>query len=110
MLRAETANGKGVYKQPIRDLMEEGAGILVRGEKVTLKSLVSEKYGADTLAGILQGIQKKGLSGQRGKASGKGGLVHILDEWLEDKEDKSVEFIKSSCEEIIDYAKEKYCK
>ena len=53
---------------------------------------------------------KKGRSGQKGKASGKGGLVHILDEWLEDKEDKSVEFLKSSCEEIINHAKEKKCK
>ena len=60
------------------------------------------------IAKLFIGRAKAGLIGlplysdppPSGKASGKGGLVHILDEWLEDKEDKSVEFLKSSCEEI----------
>ena len=59
---------------------------------------------------MLQGVQKKGLSGQKSKAPGKGGLVHILDEWLEGKEDKSVDFIRKSWEEIVQYARDSYCR
>ena len=110
MVRADTPSGKGVYKEPMKELMEQAMGITVSGEKFTLKSLVSERHGVDTLAGMLQGVQKKGLSGQKSKAPGKGGLVHILDEWLEGKEDKSVDFIRKSWEEIVQYARDSYCR
>ena len=109
MLRADTPSGKSVFKEPMRTLMDEGVGILVRGDKVRLDTLVSEKHGVDTLAGMLQGVQRKGLSGQRQKTPGKGGLVHLIDEWLEDKEDKSGEFVRASCDEILEYARNSYC-
>ena len=93
----------------MRTLLEEGVGIMVRGEKLRLNTLVSEKHGVDTLAGMLQGVQKKGLSGQKGKTPGKGGLVHLIDEWLEDKVDKSIEYVRGSCDQILDFARVSYC-
>ena len=91
----------------MRTLLDEG--VVVRGDKLRLDTLVSEKHGVDTLAGMLQGVQKKGLSGQKQKKPGKRGLVHLIDEWLEDKEDKSVEFVRASCDQILDYARVSYC-
>ena len=49
------------------------------------------------------------MTGQKGKAPGKGGLVHIIDEWLEDKEDKSIAFVRESCDDIIQFARARYC-
>ena len=78
LVRSEDISGKGVYKIPIREMMEEGVGIKVEGQKYSLQSLVSVRYGVDTLAGILQGVQGKGFSGQRSKDLGKGGLGYLL--------------------------------
>ena len=50
---------------------------------------------------MLQGVQRKGLFGQRDKAPSKGGLVHVMDEWLVGKEDQSSDFVISSCEDIL---------
>ena len=58
---------------------------------------------------MLQGVQRKGLFGQRDKAPSKGGLVHVMDEWLVGKEDQSSDFVISSCEDILEYARFKYC-
>ena len=105
LIRASTSSGKAPFIKQRLPLLEEGVGIMVGVEKFRLISLAK----ADSLAQILQGIGKKGLSGQKMKPPGMGGLVHIIDEWLADKEDKSLEFVRSSCEEILDYARTSYC-
>ena len=107
MVRADKAKGKAEYRTQMIPLLEEGVGILVGDDRLTLKSLVTSP---DTLAQMLGGTAKgKGLSGQRGKDIGKCGLVSIIDEFLEDKEDKSVEFVRASCQDILDFAS-KYAK
>ena len=105
MIRSDKPAGKGVYMRQMKPLLELGTGINWEGQMFTLRSIVKS---ADTLAQFLQGVSGKGLSGQKRKAPGKGGLVHIIDEWLKDKADKSVDFIRSSCEEILAYARERY--
>lgn len=109
MVRAPTFSGKGPYKAQLNPVVER-MSIIVDGEKVKLNTMIRD---TDTLAQFLQGVQGKGLSGQRGKAPGTGGLVHIIDEWLEGQPkknpDQTVEYVKSSCVAIINYARETYC-
>ena len=105
MVRSTTLSGKGPFKNQLKPLLQNGVTMLVDGENYIL-STMSE---ADTLAQFLQGVQKKGLSKQKAKAAGTGGLVHIIDEWLEGKDDRSIDYVRSSCEEIINYARETYC-
>ena len=33
----------------------------------------------------------------------------VVGEWLQDKDVRSLQFIKSSCKDILAYAREKYC-
>ena len=33
----------------------------------------------------------------------------LVGEWLQDKDVRSLQFIKSSCKDILAYAREKYC-
>ena len=107
MVRADRPKGKSEYKTQMRPLLQEGVGILVGDERLKLSSFVSD---IDTLAQMLQGTAKgKGLSGQRGKDIGKCGLVSIIDEFLENKEDKSVNFVRAHCQDILDFAKDHYC-
>ena len=107
MVRASTVTGKSVYMKQLRPLLQQGVGIQIGDERLTLSSLVS---GEDTLAQLLQGSQKgKGLSGQRDRAIGQAGLVHIIDEWLENKEEKSKEYVKAHCQDILAFARAHYC-
>ena len=107
MVRASTITGKSVYMKQLRPLLQQGVGIQIGDERLTLSSLVS---GEDTLAQMLQGTQKrKGLSGQRDRAIGQAGLVYIIDEWLENKEEKSKEYVKAHCKDILAFARAHYC-
>ena len=106
MVRALTVSGKGPYKKQLKPLIEKGVPIVVDGETFNLATIITD---TDTLAQFLQGIKSKGLSGQKNKAAGTGGLVHIIDEWIQGKEDTSLGFIRSSVDEIVQYAKENYC-
>ena len=112
MVRASkaTPTGKSVYMRQIKPLLKQGVGIQIGDEKFTLSSLVSETSGEDTLAQMLQGVHKgKGLSGQRDRAIGQAGLVHIIDEWLDDKGEKSKEYVKAHCKDILAFARARYC-
>ena len=106
MVRALTVSGKGPYKKQLKPLIEKGVPIVVDGETFNLATIITD---TDTLAQFLQGIKSKGLSGQKNKAAGTGGLVHIIDEWIQGKEDTSLGFKRSSVDEIVQYAKENYC-
>ena len=111
MVRASKATGKSVYMKQIRPLLKQGVGIQIGDEKFILSTLLSETNGEDTLAQILQGVHKgKGLSGQRDRPIGRSGLVHIIDEWLDETGgEKSKEYVKAHCKDILAFARARYC-
>jgi hypothetical protein len=108
--RSSFPTGKAAHLNNLRAMRKAGVGIMIPGdtEKTMLFSLVSAKSGEDTLAQFLQGVRGKGFSGQRNKPPGQGGLVNCIDEWLQGQEDKSVEHIRASVEEILHHAAQ-YC-
>ena len=108
--RSSFPTGKAAHLPNLKAMREAGVGIMIPGdtEKTMLFSLVSDKSGEDTLAQRLQGVRGKGFSGQRDKPPGQGGLVNIIDEWLQGQADKSVEHIRASVDEILNHAAQ-YC-
>ena len=107
--RMDKPGGKACYKHELQAMMDRGDGIMLDGDtvKTKLSTLVTPESGADTLAQFMIGAQGKGLSGQRGKPKGEGGLIHIVDEWLEEKLIRPKD-IKQHVEEIVVYARNKY--
>ena len=104
--RAPTVGGKAVYKKQLKVMLKNGDGILLEGEtvKTKLSSLVSNTNGSDTLAQFLIGAGKKGLAGQRGMPFGQGGLVNIIDEWMAEQGERSVD-IRQEVDKIVTFAK-----
>ena len=106
MERAPTPAGKACYKKQLKIMLDKGAGILLEGdtEKTRLSSVVSVDSGPDTLAQFLIGAGRKGLTGQKDKPAGQGGLVHIIDEWVGQQGDNLVD-IREHVDDIIEFAK-----
>ena len=108
-LRSDTKTGKAKHFPNIRVMLETGVGIRLPGEqeKTLLSSMVK---GEDTLAQFLQGVRGKGFTGQSEKPPGTGGLVHCIDEWMQENlQGMTVENIRANCENILQYATQKYC-
>ena len=57
----------------------------------------------------MQGVWGKGFTGQKGKPTGTGGLVHCIDEWMVGKV-MSVKNIRDNVENILEYARQQYCQ
>jgi hypothetical protein len=41
--------------------------------------------------------------------AGTGGLVHVIDEWLNTEEIKTVEHVRENANNIVEYARQQYC-
>ena len=110
LARPSSDSGKSEHLKQLKHVMQLGKGILLDGEDVKTK-LDERLIKPDSLAQLLQGIGGKGLSGQKGKAPGKGGLCHIIDEWMMDtgNQDTSIATIRSSAKDIVSWARAKYC-
>ena len=112
LTRAATESGKAAHKSNLKKMakhqvyMEDASGERCK--------YYLENFDVDNLANIMQ---KFGLKNQPKFAKGKGkpcGLVHLLDEYLEDKDlvddGSKVEFIRGSAGAIVAWAKDKYSK
>ena len=96
--------GKSAYKSNLIAMEQAKVEVTMSGgqENFLLFSLVSSW---DTLA---QYLQFKGLEGQKNLPAPQSGLLALMDLWLEEQEDMSMQKLRENADNLVEFARQAY--
>ena len=96
------SKGKSAYKSNLLAMEQAMVEVTMSGENFLLFSLVSSW---DTLA---QFLQFKGLEGQKKLPAPQSGLLALVDLWIEEQADRSMQNLREKADQLVEFARHYY--